>query len=207
MVRYLLEKGANCDEETFDGERCHYGALTPEIRQLLQQYAAAERTSALLVAMKRCLEGGTGVNGDFDICFEVEGQLLRAHRVVLAARSEFFYKRCRGKWRQRWCVPVRHPGVSAEAFRAMLEFCYTDRLALAVEHVDGLVLLLRVCGMNSLAEHIEADTTVSRDFKLMLADRRQLVVKSPAGARALSLLVALRCGGAAAAAHSVHRQA
>ena len=32
LVRYLLEAGAHCDPNTFEGERCLYGALTDEIR-------------------------------------------------------------------------------------------------------------------------------------------------------------------------------
>ncbi|CEL98026.1 unnamed protein product [Vitrella brassicaformis CCMP3155] len=37
-VMYLLEKGAKCQPGTFDGERCMYGALTDQIRNLLAQY-------------------------------------------------------------------------------------------------------------------------------------------------------------------------
>lgn len=38
VVEYLLSQGAICDENTFDGERCAYGALTDAIRLLLKQY-------------------------------------------------------------------------------------------------------------------------------------------------------------------------
>ena len=33
MAEYLLEAGAVCNEYTFDGDRCHYAALTSTIRQ------------------------------------------------------------------------------------------------------------------------------------------------------------------------------
>lgn len=32
MAHYLLEAGAVCNEYTFDGDRCHYAALTSTIR-------------------------------------------------------------------------------------------------------------------------------------------------------------------------------
>ncbi|CAG2179848.1 unnamed protein product, partial [Oppiella nova] len=35
VVRYLLKSGARCEANTFDGERCVYGSLTPEIRNIL----------------------------------------------------------------------------------------------------------------------------------------------------------------------------
>lgn len=35
VVKYLLEQGAKCEANTFDGERCLYGALNSEIKHLL----------------------------------------------------------------------------------------------------------------------------------------------------------------------------
>lgn len=37
-VEYLLENGARCEANTFDGERCLYGALTDQIRTLLKNF-------------------------------------------------------------------------------------------------------------------------------------------------------------------------
>lgn len=38
VVEYLLESGARCEANTFDGERCVYGALDDVIRQILLNY-------------------------------------------------------------------------------------------------------------------------------------------------------------------------
>ena len=38
VVQYLLTSGAVCDSNTFDGERCVYGALTDSIRKLLLEH-------------------------------------------------------------------------------------------------------------------------------------------------------------------------
>lgn len=43
VVKYLLDNGARCEANTFDGERCLYAALTPNIRQLLLQYKTVIR--------------------------------------------------------------------------------------------------------------------------------------------------------------------
>ncbi len=36
IVKYLLDNGAKCEANTFDGERCLYGALTDQIRNVLR---------------------------------------------------------------------------------------------------------------------------------------------------------------------------
>ena len=46
VVKYLLDRGAKCEENTFQGERCYYGALTDAIREILRRYelTAASRS-------------------------------------------------------------------------------------------------------------------------------------------------------------------
>lgn len=38
VVEYLIGVGARCEANTFDGERCLYGALTDDIRRVLTQH-------------------------------------------------------------------------------------------------------------------------------------------------------------------------
>lgn len=38
LVDYLIDSGAKCEAQTFDGERIFYGALTNEIRNKLRNY-------------------------------------------------------------------------------------------------------------------------------------------------------------------------
>jgi len=39
-ARILLEKGAICSENTFDGDRCHYASLNLSVRRLLKAFEA-----------------------------------------------------------------------------------------------------------------------------------------------------------------------
>lgn len=55
VAEYLLEAGAVCNEYTFDGDRCHYAALTPVIRALLRQYEQRPPPLAPLAADLRTL--------------------------------------------------------------------------------------------------------------------------------------------------------
>ena len=38
VVEYLIGVGARCEANTFDGERCLYGALTDDIRRILTHH-------------------------------------------------------------------------------------------------------------------------------------------------------------------------
>ena len=63
VARLLLEAGTQCNEFTFDGDRCHYAALTPAIRTLLRQYEQRPPPLAPLAAALRPLapaDGGAG---------------------------------------------------------------------------------------------------------------------------------------------------
>ncbi|KFM69067.1 Ankyrin repeat and BTB/POZ domain-containing protein 1, partial [Stegodyphus mimosarum] len=98
-VLYLLENGACCDSETFDGERCLYGALTEEIYHLLRNFQVV--TSKLIKRdefsefLRRALE-----TDDYcDVDFVLQKVQLFAHRCILAARSEFFSNAFDKEWR------------------------------------------------------------------------------------------------------------
>src|ERR1700712_3768515 len=47
VVQLLLEAGALCERDTFQGERCLYNALTNRIRNLLLQYDYSKSTDPL----------------------------------------------------------------------------------------------------------------------------------------------------------------
>ncbi len=42
MAQFLLSRGARCDPDTFDGERCFYAALTHRFEDVLTLYGASE---------------------------------------------------------------------------------------------------------------------------------------------------------------------
>lgn len=52
-ARMLLEAGAVCAERTFDGDRCHYAALTLDLRRLLKSFEARPPPLAPLPAALR----------------------------------------------------------------------------------------------------------------------------------------------------------
>ncbi|ODV91138.1 hypothetical protein CANCADRAFT_13168, partial [Tortispora caseinolytica NRRL Y-17796] len=92
VVRYLLENGAVCDRDTFQGERCLYGALTDEIRDLLISFdisKAVDSVQPFAAHIYGLLNRSSPVTADFIISNTYQDQTLTypVHKFVLIARS------------------------------------------------------------------------------------------------------------------------
>ncbi|CAI5472101.1 unnamed protein product [Closterium sp. Yama58-4] len=168
-ARVLLEAGAICSEHTFDGDRCHYAALTLRIRRLLKRYemrpppldplpkafkdlldATAAKAEALSPSASAtpgppCVPAALLDPRDPlapDIAFHIDGRVVLAHKPVLAARSDYFDRAFATKWRDRCEVFLANPRLTHGALAALLGFVYSDRLDVPVA---GLPDLVRAC--------------------------------------------------------------
>ncbi|CAL4933217.1 unnamed protein product [Urochloa decumbens] len=63
-----------------------------------------------------------------DVTFVVEGDEVRAHKLVLSMRSPVFKAEFHGSKKKRLTRTVRVDDMSAPTFRAMLRFIYTDEM-------------------------------------------------------------------------------
>jgi len=133
-VQFLLERGARCEQDTADGERVHYGALTDGIRTLLRLFQAVNRQRGPLYSWSFRL-WDTGKHADVafqcaDSCGDGSGDVVVAHRLILAARCGFFAAQFGpgGRWESKACIRLRNERVKAPALRAVLAALYTDRL-------------------------------------------------------------------------------
>lgn len=61
-----------------------------------------------------------------DVTFEAEGELIYAHRLVLAARSPVFNAELSGPLQDNCSKPIKIDDMKAVVFKAMLHFIYTD---------------------------------------------------------------------------------
>jgi speckle-type POZ protein len=90
-----------------------------------------EDTSAIVVPQstlarqfERLLEDGKGT----DVTFSVDGQLFRAHRCVLAARSSVFEAELLGPMKTNPAQRIQIEEIEPCIFEALLHFIYTDSL-------------------------------------------------------------------------------
>ncbi|KAI5846067.1 hypothetical protein BZA05DRAFT_458403 [Tricharina praecox] len=97
VVKLLLENGAVCERDTFQGERCLYNALNNRIRSLLLQYDYTKSSDPLQpwAAGINALLARTPLDStDISIHAFHSGSVVlnefRLHKFLLAARSRYF---------------------------------------------------------------------------------------------------------------------
>lgn len=182
-ARMLLESGAICSEHTFDGDRCHYAALNLKVRKLLKAYEARPPPLGPLQAALRDTFLGCGANRQFleeaevvlgisgvtcngpsnsdsfppDVVFYVQGRPIEAHRVILSARSVFFRRKFETDWRYRNEIRFSGEKLSYPALYGLIHFFYSDRLEIAVDDMEDLVKICKVCKCESLQRIIEKE--------------------------------------------------
>ncbi|XP_071497851.1 ankyrin repeat and BTB/POZ domain-containing protein 1-like [Diadema antillarum] len=156
IVTYLLENGAQCEAKTFDGERCLYGALNDEIRDILKSYKAVNtghaRRNLYVDFLKRLLETGCF----HDIVFVIQNETFTAHRCILQARSEYFAEMLETRWHHKSTVHIKSSLVRPQAFKAVLEYIYTGYLKVHISVVDDCLRFCKQCQLDSLITEINA---------------------------------------------------
>lgn len=133
VVLYLLDHGAICDQSTYEGERCVYGALNDEIRNILVSYdmsKSMEVSNPLMLHLVYLYNSANDphlndklVSSDVVIRFDAAGnsllngwasgksedvddsyRYLRLHKFILSARSGFFRKRFANSWQEKQVI-------------------------------------------------------------------------------------------------------
>jgi ankyrin repeat and BTB/POZ domain-containing protein 1 len=119
----LLEQGALCERDTFQGERCLYNALNDRIRNLLLSYDYSKSTDPLqpLAGHITSLLTRTTPKTS-DITVYSGDATFHLHKFVLSARSPYFSKKLAAApeittWR------LSH-SVSSESFQACIRYLY-----------------------------------------------------------------------------------
>ncbi|GAB2285217.1 hypothetical protein Dimus_019669 [Dionaea muscipula] len=195
-ARMLLENGAICSEHTFDGDRCHYAALNLKVRKLLRAFearppplgplqAALRETFLGCAANRAYLQqadnsqfqflgpsnqvGSSSTHFPPDIVFYLQGRPIEAHRVILSARSVFFKMKFETEWKDRAEVRFSKEKLSYPALYSLIHFFYSDRLEIAVDDMEDLVRICKVCRCESLQRVIEKELShqIFADYKAL----------------------------------------
>jgi ankyrin repeat/BTB/POZ domain-containing protein 1 len=128
VIRLLLENGALCERDTFQGERCLYNALNDRIRNLLLSYDYAKSTNPLqpLAAhITSLLTRPTPKTSDITIT--AYDQTFHLHKFLLAARSPYFTKKlAAAPSTTTWKLPNAIP---AESLGVALQYLYFQEVS------------------------------------------------------------------------------
>ncbi|KAE8853767.1 hypothetical protein HRS9122_00759 [Pyrenophora teres f. teres] len=129
VIRLLLENGALCERDTFQGERCLYNALNDRIRNLLLSYDYAKSSNPLqplaahITSLLTRTEPKTA-----DITIEAYGQEFHLHKFLLAARSPYFAKKLDAAPNTTvWKLPDTIP---AESLGVALQYLYFQEVSI-----------------------------------------------------------------------------
>ncbi|KIW70943.1 hypothetical protein PV04_03171 [Phialophora macrospora] len=91
VVQLLLESGALCERDTFQGERCLYNALNDRIRNLLLQYDYSKTTDPLQPLASHLVSLLTREHPKtYDITVITTSESFHLHKFILSARSPYF---------------------------------------------------------------------------------------------------------------------
>ncbi|UJR30013.1 hypothetical protein I4U23_017558 [Adineta vaga] len=155
IAQYLLDNGARCQANTFDGERCRYGALTDAIRTLLKNYnvltTRTVKRNTYDEFLRKLYEEGLYS----DVTFVIDERTFSLHRCVLAARSAFFHDALEKRWHGKRCIQLTKAKFNAESFEAVVRYLYTNCCEIALDNVESVKALARSCRLPHLIELIE----------------------------------------------------
>eukprot|EP00123_Amoebidium_parasiticum_P009799 comp19714_c0_seq1/m.23466 comp19714_c0_seq1/g.23466 ORF comp19714_c0_seq1/g.23466 comp19714_c0_seq1/m.23466 type:complete len:512 (-) comp19714_c0_seq1:20-1555(-) len=176
VVKYLLDKGARCAENTFEGERCFYGALTMEIRNLLKAAKIVSGLTLLATNSYRQFLLGVQETGLYsDITFSVHGVDFTAHRAILAARCPYLSDMLGSKWAKKTMVTHNKAEIDPRAFEVLLRYLYTDRVDMPSSMAIPFVRLLRQCKLHELIGHV-AEAEKQNKLQLVIEPLRGSLV-------------------------------
>mmetsp|Transcript_5107 Transcript_5107/g.7058 ORF Transcript_5107/g.7058 Transcript_5107/m.7058 type:complete len:468 (+) Transcript_5107:136-1539(+) len=147
LMKYLLEMGARCEEDTYQGERCFYAALNDDLRRLLRNHRV---TAAYRHPFIEFLRNSHNNMRWADVVFNIRGDCISAHRVILAARNQYFYDMFHGKWKGKSEIYISNEKVDFQAFRALIMYLYAGRLEVAPDYLPASIRLFKQCGIKDI---------------------------------------------------------
>ncbi|PLB49242.1 ankyrin repeat and BTB/POZ domain protein [Aspergillus steynii IBT 23096] len=123
VVQLLLESGALCERDTFQGERCLYNALNDRIRNLLLEYDYSKSTDPLQPLAAHISSLLTRDSpGTSDIVVTAADEDVYLHKFILAARSPYFRNKLESAPETvTWELPSAIP---PQAFGAAIRYLY-----------------------------------------------------------------------------------
>jgi ankyrin repeat/BTB/POZ domain-containing protein 1 len=178
VVQLLLESGALCERDTFQGERCLYNALNDRIRNLLLQYDYSKSTDPLqplAASVTSLLTRDHPVTSD--ITLKAVDQSFHLHKFILAARSPYFAKKLAiAPETTTWRLPNTIP---SESLQAVIRWLYlSDAAGDFGEDEEEQAILT---GIDKLSRQLETEmlfeTLLERGDRRLARQRRTAEVE------------------------------
>ncbi|KAI4092885.1 MAG: hypothetical protein LQ348_001698 [Seirophora lacunosa] len=177
VVQLLLESGALCERDTFQGERCLYNALNDRIRNLLLSYDYSKSTDPLQPFAAHLTSLLTrDVPQTSDILVTAVGESFPLHKFVLSARSPYFRKKLSAAPETTsWKIPSAIP---PQAFGVAMRYVYLGEIPVELGGGPGTGFsedeILE--GIDRISKHLEIrslwDAILENDDRRLSRQRR-----------------------------------
>lgn len=154
VVQLLLESGALCERDTFQGERCLYNALNDKIRSLLLSYDYSKSTDPLqpLAAHITSLLARDHPKTS-DITLVTANESFHLHKFLLAARSPYFARKlAAAPGSTTWRLPNTVP---TQSFEVAIRYLYLSEVAADLGEGEEEQAILS--GIDKLSRQLEID--------------------------------------------------
>ena len=127
VAQVLLESGALCERDTFQGERCIYSALNDRMRNLLLAYDYSKSTDPLQPLASHIFSLLTREEPKTsDIVVTSADESFKLHKFVLAARCPYFRKKlANAPETATWKLPSTIP---PQSFEVAIKYVYLGEL-------------------------------------------------------------------------------
>ena len=152
IVRYLLDHGAVCEANTFQGERCYYGALNDSIREILRKHKVTASSRSPYREFWRKIREGNDII-DFRFNFKADEELMPGqccHKLVLAVRCRKFYSKIINKD----SMELNPCKISPQSLANLLNIIYTCKMEVHSSCVENMLQLLSACGIRRIEEQL-----------------------------------------------------
>ncbi|KUJ23370.1 uncharacterized protein LY89DRAFT_635664 [Mollisia scopiformis] len=159
VVQLLLESGALCERDTFQGERCLYNALNNRIRNLLLEYDYSKSTDPLqpfashITSLLTRQEPKTS-----DICLTAGPEQWNLHKLILSARSPYFSNKFVAA--PETSVSKLATSIPAEAFHIALRYLYLGGVPADLELTNTSSVTEEAVfkGLDKISKQLEIDS-------------------------------------------------
>ncbi|KAL5007309.1 hypothetical protein ScPMuIL_016115 [Solemya velum] len=177
VVAYMLESGVKCEPNTFDGERCLYGAFDDDVRHLLRKYKVLS-SSPLRRDLYEEFLGRLLKKGMYDdVFFHIHDSVFSAHKCILSARCPRFAELFQERWKGRKDIHLTHKLVRPW------------EVEIEVEYIPDVIKLAKYCRLPRLVKLIEEKLLQSKSFQYTKPGFHitTLVVEQPVHSKELQL--------------------
>ncbi|ODV93373.1 hypothetical protein PACTADRAFT_51971 [Pachysolen tannophilus NRRL Y-2460] len=129
IVKLLLNRGnATCDRDTFEGQRCIYGALNDNIKNILLGFDISKNMNLSNQPFASYISSIlTDFNKTSDVILSFQNkfsQNFKLHRFLLVIRSEYFNEKLNhSKYQNQLTIEMPHD-ISLEAFNFIINYIY-----------------------------------------------------------------------------------